>query len=103
MASKLLPPSKAEDRKIDRGIARDPDTFEATREDFARSKLAKEVLPADLYQAVRRRGQRGPQKRPKKVPISIRIDRDVLAAYCATGRGYQARMNQALREGAKFL
>jgi hypothetical protein len=59
MANKLTPPTKAEDKKINRGIARDPDTFEASAEDFARAKPAKDVLPANVYAAVRRRGQRG--------------------------------------------
>ena len=29
--------------------------------------------------------------------ISLRVDRDVLAAFRATGAGWQARMNEALR------
>jgi uncharacterized protein (DUF4415 family) len=103
MANKLTPPTKAEDKKINRGIARDPDTFEASAEDFARAKPAKDVLPANVYAAVRRRGQRGPQKEPKKVPVSLRVDREVLEAYAATGKGYQARMNEALRLGANSL
>lgn len=103
MAKKLIPPTKAEDKKINRGIARDPDTFEATATDFARAKPAKDILPAKFYEAARRRGQRGPQKAPKKVPISLRVDQDVLEAYTATGQGYQARMNEVLRRGAKSL
>jgi uncharacterized protein (DUF4415 family) len=88
---------------INRGIAHDPDTFEATAQDFARAKRAKDVLPAGVYNAVRRRGERGPQRAPKKVPVSLRIDREVLDAYAATGKGYQARMNQVLRRGVESL
>jgi uncharacterized protein (DUF4415 family) len=103
MARKLIAPTKVENKKINRGIANDSDTFEATARDFARGKPAKDVLPPNVYEAVRRQGQRGPQKEPKKVPISLRVDRDVLKAYAATGKGYQARMNEALRRGARSL
>jgi uncharacterized protein (DUF4415 family) len=103
MARKVIPPNRVEDRRINRGIARDRDTFEATAEDFARAKPAKEVLPPNVYEAVRRRGERGPQKAPKKVPVSLRVDQDVLDAYAATGKGYQSRMNEVLRRGVESL
>lgn len=35
--------------------------------------------------------------RPVKEAISIRIDKDVLEAYRAIGKGYQSLMNNALR------
>jgi uncharacterized protein (DUF4415 family) len=44
---------------------------------------------------------RGPQKAPTKEMISLRVDRDVLAAYRATGPGWQARMNVALKAGLR--
>ena len=99
MAKKLIPPTKAEDERINRGIAADPDTFEASDEDFARARPAKDVLPKALYEAAvkRRRGQRGPQKAPVKKAITLRIDPDILARYKATGPGWQSRMNKALR------
>jgi uncharacterized protein (DUF4415 family) len=50
---------------------------------------------------VRLRGQRGPQKAPTKIQISLRVDRDVLEAYKATGEGYLSLMNKALRETLK--
>ncbi len=43
-----------------------------------------------------RRG-RGPQKAPTKVLTTIRLDADVLAFFRAQGRGYQSRINEALR------
>ena len=42
------------------------------------------------------RRRRGPQKTPTKRPVSLRLDPDVLAAYRATGKGWQARMNATL-------
>ncbi|GHV94984.1 hypothetical protein AGMMS50293_13040 [Spirochaetia bacterium] len=35
---------------------------------------------------------------PVKVPLSIKVDADVLAWFKAGGRGYQTRMNAVLRE-----
>jgi uncharacterized protein (DUF4415 family) len=44
---------------------------------------------------------RGPNKRPRKEQVAIRYSPDVLAAFRATGRGWQTRMNDALREWLK--
>jgi hypothetical protein len=35
---------------------------------------------------------------PVKVPLSIKIDADVLTWFKAKGKGYQTRINKALRE-----
>jgi len=102
MARKRTPSTEAEDKKINRGIALDPDNPEWTDKDFARARPAKDVLPHPLYDALvkRSRGQRGPQKAPVKKPVTIRVDQDVLQSYKAKGKGWQRRMNDALREGA---
>ena len=44
------------------------------------------------------RRTRGPNKHPTKEQVAIRFDRDVLEAFRASGRGWQTRMNAALRE-----
>lgn len=41
---------------------------------------------------------RPPSTQPLKVPTTIRFDADVLAALKATGRGWQTRVNEAMRE-----
>jgi len=47
-----------------------------------------DALPKETTEAVRRyRGQRGPQKSPTKELVSLRVDREVVAAYRATGAG----------------
>lgn len=43
-----------------------------------------------------RRG-RGSQKAPTKVLTTVRLDADVIAFFRAQGRGYQTRINEALR------
>ncbi len=41
---------------------------------------------------------RGAQKAPTKVLTTIRIDSDIIAFFRAHGRGYQTRINDALRK-----
>lgn len=50
---------------------------------------------------VRRPGQRGPQKRPTKVAVTVRYSPEVVDYFKATGEGWQTRMNDALREYVK--
>jgi uncharacterized protein (DUF4415 family) len=79
----------------------DRDNPEWTADDFARARPAKEVHPDLVARSEKRkRGQRGPQKKPVKELVSLRIDRDVIAKYKATGRGWQVRMTEALRKAA---
>jgi len=52
----------------------------------------------ELAKLVRNRGQRGPQKAPTKQQVTLRLDRDVIERFRATGEGWQARINQALRK-----
>jgi hypothetical protein len=51
--------------------------------------------------ARRKRGQRGPQKKPRKVLISLRVERSTVAAYKASGPGYQTRMAAVLEKHVK--
>jgi uncharacterized protein (DUF4415 family) len=70
---------------------------------FKKARPAKEVLPPAFYKSLveqRKRGQRGPQRTPTKAPVTLRLDRDVLDAYKATGRGYQTRMAEVLRKAS---
>ncbi len=66
---------------------------ELTEEDFARG---------DLYVggALISRGR--PKSDVTKDAVSLRLDRDVLAHYRGTGRGWQSRINETLRKAAKL-
>jgi len=44
-----------------------------------------------------RRG-RGPQAKPTKEAVSIRLDRDVVEHFRRGGPGWQSRLNEALRK-----
>lgn len=43
---------------------------------------------------------RGPQKAPRKVPVSIRLSPDVVAYFRATGPGWQGHIDDVLRRAA---
>lgn len=73
---------------------------EWTTKEIREARPLLDVLPGDTAAAVRRyRGQRGPQRQPTKELISLRVDRDVVAAYRSTGPGWQRRANDALKAG----
>lgn len=66
--------------------------------DFKNARPASEVLPASLR---RKLGVRGPQKAPTKELITIRLTRDVVDSFRATGEGWQTRIDQALADWLK--
>jgi len=73
---------------------------EPTGEDVAHFRPAAEVSPPELVAVLPKRkpGQRGAQKKPTKEPVTIRYSRDVLEYFRATGPGWQARIDAALKE-----
>ncbi len=72
---------------------------EWTRKDFARAKPLREILPRAALASFKK--YRGPQKEPKKVPVSIRLSPLVVAHFKAAGPGWQRRINDALLRLAK--
>ena len=78
----------------------DDDNPQWTQEDFARGVGPEALSEAELAAFPRTRlGVRGAQKAPTKERVGLRLDRDVLEHYRATGPGWQVRMNDALRAG----
>jgi|SRR5689334_12378349 uncharacterized protein (DUF4415 family) len=67
---------------------------------------APEVTAAQLARAQYRVGgrlkahprRRGPQKAPKKIPLSLRLSPEVVRHFRAKGRGWQTRIDEALRK-----
>lgn len=82
----------------------DVENPEWTEEDFQRARPAAETLPKLLGPEVAAEILK-PRGRPKaaatKAHVNIRLDVDVLEAFKATGRGWQTRINRALREWLK--
>lgn len=79
----------------DEDLAEVDDNPEWTDEDFRNAKPFSEALP-ELYAAWTR--SRGAQKAPTKMPVSLRLSRDVVERFKADGPGWQTRMDQALRK-----
>jgi uncharacterized protein (DUF4415 family) len=77
----------------------DHENPEWTKEDFARARPLGEVLPSEALKNFKQ--HRGPQKTPRKVPVSIRLSPVVVAHFKATGPGWQARIDDALLRIAK--
>lgn len=71
---------------------------ELTAEDMAKFRPAAEVLPLSLRKKL---GVRGPQKAPIKERITIRLSREVVEQFRASGEGWQTRVDAALREWLK--
>jgi uncharacterized protein (DUF4415 family) len=74
----------------------DGEVRELTAQDFAHA-VPLSALPEAEQQALRSLRKRGPQKSPRKVPISIRLSPDVAEGLRATGEGWQVRADEVLR------
>ncbi|MCL2161723.1 MAG: BrnA antitoxin family protein [Betaproteobacteria bacterium] len=88
-------PTEEEEAAIQRGIDSDPDNPEWTDEMFKES-VPFSSLPEGLQTKLR--SGRGPNKKPTKVQTAIRFDPEVLAALKSTGRGWQTRVNDVMKE-----
>lgn len=91
--------SDEEEARIQRMIAADPNNPEWTGEDFAAAVPFAQAFPA-MAETIKR-GR--PKSDSVKVAISLRIDREIVERYRATGSGWQSRMNADLRKAADRL
>lgn len=76
-------PDDAEEQAINTGIAQDADTMEISDAQFA------QMRPVKLGR---------PYAQQTKERITIRLSADVLAAFRATGTGWQTRVDAALKD-----
>ncbi len=70
---------------------------ELTAADLRHFKSAAQVLSPQLLKAMGVK-PRGPQKAPTKQATTIRLSPDVMAAFKATGAGWQTRIDAALKD-----
>jgi uncharacterized protein (DUF4415 family) len=82
----------------------DEENPEWTEEDFEDASPAAELLP-ELFGQKAAKQMLKPRGRPKagvtKEHVNIRLDADVVEAFRSTGRGWQTRLNRALRDWLK--
>jgi uncharacterized protein (DUF4415 family) len=74
-------------------MTRDKDLDDCTESPRARLELDE----FDALDWLRKPRKRGPQKTPTKVQTTIRLDREVIDHFRASGRGWQSRLNETLR------
>ena len=93
-------PTHEEDAVINAGIAVDSDSRKLNDKWFPETKLASKAFTPEVYAALV--AMKRPRGRPKadetKVFTAIRLDADLLEAFKATGKGWQTRVNAALRQ-----
>lgn len=76
---------------------------ELNKADFAAMRSMDDVLSPDLVKIIknRKRGERGLQKKSTKVPVTIRINPEVVKYFKSEGDGWQTRLNKALETWVK--
>ena len=74
---------------------KDGEVREITKSDIKRFKKADKTIAEGMK---RLRGQRGPQKSPTKIPVSLRLSSEVVEHFKKGGKGWQARINAALEK-----
>lgn len=73
----------------------DNDNPEWTEQDFARANTGEDI-PAHIRAAFPK--TRGRPKGETKQLVSLRLDKEILERFRATGPGWQSRINEALRK-----
>jgi uncharacterized protein (DUF4415 family) len=68
---------------------------------FAKAGTASEVLPPELVALLPVKAMGRPRLASPKVPLTMRVDQEVRDTFKATGRGWQTRMNNVLRDWAR--
>ena len=83
----------------DADIIHDADSPATTEADWNQAFTSHSA--AELHAECVRRTRGTPDTQPIKERVAIRYDADVLAYFRATGKGWQMRMNDALKEWLK--
>lgn len=83
-------PDEDEAKQIRKGIEADPDAKELTDEQLAQLRPLSEMRPVGR-----------PKAAVTKQPVSIRLSPEVIEHFKATGKGWQTRIDEALKAYVK--
>ena len=74
-----------------------------TRKDIRNMRSPAEVLPPELFAVLPKRkvGQRGIQKNPTKISVTVRYSPEIIQYFKKTGEGWQTRINDVLKQWIK--
>lgn len=97
----MKPQSKTDWERVKREAATDAPLPHDPEADLYDPNDAAVVAAFWKQSTVRRPGQRGAQKAPKKVATAIRLSPEVVAYFKADGPGWQTRVDAALQEYVK--
>ena len=92
-------PTDEEDAEITRAAESDPDNPPWTDEEWARARPVTDF--PEIADILRRHGKLGRPPLPeaeRKQRVTLYLDRDIVAALKADGKGWQTRANAALRK-----
>jgi uncharacterized protein (DUF4415 family) len=93
-------PTKEQDALIHSGITGDPDSHELSDEFLQHAKTSSDFFEPETYSALlalkKTRGR--PKVETPKVFTTIRLDADLVETFKGTGKGWQTRVNAALRQ-----
>ena len=79
-------------------IDKDGEIRELTSGELRQFKPLAEANPSLFAKIKKSVGERGPQKAPTKVPISIRVSSEVVDYFRAEGKGWQGRIDHVLKD-----
>ncbi len=88
-------PSEDEETEINEH-AREDGTLHSDQELMEFMNIEESALPESFKQVARRRGR--PPSTERKVLVSIRYSPEVIEYFRATGKGWQTRMDDALKQ-----
>lgn len=95
----MKPHSKTDWERVKREAAANaPVTFDPESDLYDPNDAGAVAAFAESAIIRRARGQRGAQKAPTKVPTALRLSPEVVAFFKSGGKGWQTRMDEALKE-----